>query len=125
MNRTDLLLDHLWSLAGELGRIRRAVDPDSSLVHAVDRACGHVLSIDAMLRPSAAEIAAMWAPGDETAITEAIRLVDDHDRQRRQRLGLPETCQGRPAEWMTAPLTASEREDWRRAIERERMGGKP
>ena len=41
-----------------------------------------------MLEPSAAQLAAHYAPGDESAITEAIRIVDERSRRLRHTLGL-------------------------------------
>jgi hypothetical protein len=105
----ELRLD---ALVDDVGWLRRRLDPDSSAAHLAERIACRLLDVDSMLRPSAAEIAATWHPGDEDAISEAIRIVDSHDRERRHRLGLPEPCStGRSS---LQPLTVEERECWRR-----------
>jgi hypothetical protein len=70
-NRLDLLAD-------DIGRLRRCVDPESSLGYTVDRIAGHIGAIHLIVHPSAGELAAQTAPGDPAAIDEAIRLVDEH-----------------------------------------------
>lgn len=84
------LLDCVEALAADVGRLRRRVsgDPQSSLTHLVDRLAAGVQWLDLLLRPSAAEIAASWAPGDDDAIDEAIRIVDARNRELRGLLGV-------------------------------------
>ena len=83
----DALLGSVWDLAGDVGRLRRRCEPGSSLEHAADRLAGHVESLDLMLRPSAAELVAWNAPGDDEVVDEALRIVDERWRALQSRLG--------------------------------------
>jgi hypothetical protein len=94
-------LARIENLADDLGRLRRRFAENDAWTEAVglsgqppryevfilDRIAGHVEVIDTLLRPTAAQIAAMWAAGDEDAIEEAIRLVDAHARELHSRMG--------------------------------------
>jgi hypothetical protein len=64
-------------LAGDIGRLKRRYPDD----HILERAAWHLYDLSAMLEPSAAEIACWHAPGDDLAVAEAIREVDDRFRQ--------------------------------------------
>lgn len=88
MSLAPALVVRVWELAGDVGRLRRRVEPGSSLEHLCDRLSSNVAAIDIMLRPTAAELVAWNAPGDEEAIAEALRLVDDHWRLLQTRLGM-------------------------------------
>jgi len=72
----------LYELAADIGRLRRRYPGD----HILDRAATHVETLALMLEPCAAQLAACTAPGDEAAIVEAIRCVDDRHRQLRHLL---------------------------------------
>jgi hypothetical protein len=74
-------LFRLAELSGDLGRLGRCLDPESSAYWIWQRCCDHILSLDLMLHPSAAEVAAYTYPGDPAAVQEAVRLTDErHDR---------------------------------------------
>ena len=79
-------------LAAEVGRLRRRAEPESSLAHLADRLVGHVESLAAMVEPSAAELVAWTAPGDDEAVIEALRIVDDRRARLRVRLGYREAA---------------------------------
>jgi hypothetical protein len=70
-------------LADDVGRLRRRDDPELSAAQSVDRIAGHVLSLYWMLVPSAAQLAAEMYPGDDDAVDEALRIVDEHDARLR------------------------------------------
>lgn len=70
------LMDRVDALAADVGRVRRRVEPDSSLAYLVDRIADHVEWLDVMLQPSAAELAAYVYPGDDEAVDAALEAVD-------------------------------------------------
>ena len=72
----------LNELAADIGRLRRRYPGD----HIIERAANHVETLALMLEPCAAQLAAVSAPGDDDAIDEAIRVVDDRHRQLRHLL---------------------------------------
>jgi hypothetical protein len=55
--------------------------------HIIQRAANHVEALALMLEPTAAQLAAWWAPGQEEAILEAIRIVDARYASLQRRLG--------------------------------------
>lgn len=65
------VLDLVDRLAGDVGRARRRVDAESSLMFTIDRVAGGLELLDAMLRPSAGELVRRGMPVDD-----AIELVD-------------------------------------------------
>ena len=67
----------LYELAADIGRLRRRYPGD----HIIERAACHVETLALMLEPCAAQLAAVSAPGDDQAVVEAIRVVDDRHRQ--------------------------------------------
>lgn len=73
-------------IATEVGRLRRRAATDTTGC-ALDRLARHVESLDLMLRPSAAEIAACACPGDADAVAQAIKVVDARSRELRRLLG--------------------------------------
>jgi hypothetical protein len=75
--------DRLDELAADIGRLRRR-HPDD---HIVQRAASHVEALALMLEPTAAQLAAWWAPGQEEAIGEAILIKDVRSRRLRELLG--------------------------------------
>jgi hypothetical protein len=72
----EALRGHICELAADVGRLRRRLEPDSSLAQLADRIAGRILILDLLATPTAAELAATTAPGDDEALTEAIRIVD-------------------------------------------------
>lgn len=84
-----VLADRVWELAGDVGRLQRrfASSDDELSAYLAARIAAHVSSIDLMLRPTAGELVAWNAPGDDEAVEEALRLVDEHWRQLQTRLG--------------------------------------
>lgn len=89
MTRDQKLLCWIEDIARDVGRLRRRLEPGSSLAHTADRIASKLETLDAILYPPAAELAAASAPGREDAIVEAIRIVDEHERRLRQLLGTP------------------------------------
>jgi hypothetical protein len=90
-----VLLDRIEDLAGDVGRLRRRVEPESSAAHLVDRLAGSVETIDAMVHASAGELYREFfaISGDhELALEEALATVDTRARRVRGLLGV-----GRPA----------------------------
>lgn len=79
--------DRVWELAADVGRLRRRLEAESSLGFLAGRIANHVDAINSMVRPTAAQIARSWAPGDNTAVDEAIRLVEEHSDRLQKRLG--------------------------------------
>jgi hypothetical protein len=71
-NRIDLI-------AADIGRLRRRQDAGSC--HVLDRLVVNVQALAGMFEPTAGELANTAAPGDDQAITEAIRIVDDRARK--------------------------------------------
>ena len=84
---TPALRALVWELAGDVGLARRRCEPDSSLGFTLERIAGRVETLDAVLAVPAAELVALHAPGDDEAIDEALRLVDEHVRRLHARLG--------------------------------------
>jgi hypothetical protein len=77
----ERVVARLDELAADLGRLRKRLDPESSAYWTWVRCADHALSLDLMLHPNAAEVAACIYPGDHAAVQEAIRLTDErHDR---------------------------------------------
>jgi hypothetical protein len=81
------LVTRVHELAGDVGRLRRRVSADTVGAYLADRIAGHVEAIATMLEPTAAELAATWAPGDDEAVAEAIRTVDELGRRLQTELG--------------------------------------
>lgn len=83
------LRDCLDELAADVGRLQRrfASNPDWTGVYVANRIAGHVEALVLMVEPTAAELAASYAPGDDEAIIEAIRVVDARWRRLRSLLG--------------------------------------
>lgn len=75
--RGQTLRARLDELATDIGRIQRNLD----------RLADHVETLTLIAEPTASELAATAAPGDETAVTEAIRLVDERARRLQHQLG--------------------------------------
>jgi hypothetical protein len=74
-------------LAEDVGRLGRRIERESSAYWTWQRIADHVLSLDLMLHPSAAEIAACTYPGDIAAVQEAVRLTDERCDRLARRLG--------------------------------------
>jgi hypothetical protein len=75
-------------LAVETGRLRRTTPPDTSAHHTLNRINNHILSLSLIVYPTAGELAGWNAPGDDLAVVEALRVVDDQDRVLRRTLGM-------------------------------------
>lgn len=73
-------------LADDVGRLRRRLEPESSAAHLGDRIACHVHAIAGYVHPTAGELAASYAPGQDDAVTEAIRIVDARYRSLCHRL---------------------------------------
>lgn len=82
------LRNRLDQLADDVGRLQRRVDPESSLHHVVALVACHVEALYGFVDPTAAELAAWTAPGDDQAVLEALRLVDVRTESLRHRLGI-------------------------------------
>lgn len=85
--RQEALHNRLDQLASDVGRLRRRFEPESSDGWLCERIAGHIEALVVMLEPTASQLAATTAPGDQDAITEAIRLVDERHSQLRNQLG--------------------------------------
>ncbi|HEX5173660.1 MAG TPA: hypothetical protein VFV91_05895 [Gaiellaceae bacterium] len=73
------------ALARDVGRLRRRFDSNGTAWTGrtiLEEIAGHVEALHCMFTPSAGELAAWTAPGDEQAVEESCRFVD----QRWQRL---------------------------------------
>jgi hypothetical protein len=75
-------LGRLWEAAGDVGRLGRYAEPGSSLQHLADRLACHVLTLDAMLRPTAADLV---RAGFE--VDQALEHVDRHVARLHSRMG--------------------------------------
>jgi hypothetical protein len=82
-----VLLDRVWELAGVVGLLHRRVEPETNLGFLADRLAQAVSTVYLLLTPSAGELVSWWAPGDEKAATEAIRVVDREWESLQRRLG--------------------------------------
>jgi len=82
------LRDRVYELAADVGRLRRRTEPETYTRHLVDRIAGYTQDLYLLVTPSAAELAAWTAPGDEDAITEAIKVVDQEWARLQQLLGV-------------------------------------
>ena len=82
------LHNRLTELATEVGRLRRRLPEGSTAEWTAERIAFHIEDCILMLEPSAAQLVAHYAPGDESAITEAIRIVDERSQRLRHTLGL-------------------------------------
>ena len=77
------LLELILDLARDVGRLRRRVDPESSLAHLVGRIGDRVQTIDVIVYPTAAELLADFfciSGDEELSLEEALRVVDDRAR---------------------------------------------
>jgi hypothetical protein len=72
-------------LADDTGRLRRRT-AGSPLEHLVDRVAYQIEALYLLTTPTAAQLAACTAPGDEQAVTEAVRVADAGYRALQQRL---------------------------------------
>lgn len=80
----------LEELAADVGRLRRRFASNEDAwtgSYIADRIAGNVEALHCIITPSAGELVAWTAPGDEEAVEEAVRLVDEWWRQLRSRLG--------------------------------------
>jgi hypothetical protein len=87
---TAPLLARLELLARDVGCLRRRSDPEASTVFLIERVADAVLTIDAIVHPSAGKLAVEFFSvcGDhEVAVEEALRVVDDRARLVRGLLG--------------------------------------
>jgi hypothetical protein len=76
-------------LAADVGRLRRRFASNENgwtSAYIADRMAGHVEALHCLATPSAAELVAWTAPGDEDAIDEAIQIVDERWRRLRSLL---------------------------------------
>jgi hypothetical protein len=80
--------NRLQELAADVGRLQRQLPADSSAKHTAERIAGHTYTLIEMLEPTAAQIAAYYAPGDAETASEAIRLVDVRVARLRHTLGM-------------------------------------
>jgi hypothetical protein len=89
MSRDEKLLSWAERIADDVGRLRRRFRSNDGWTgeYIADRIAGNILNLAGMLGPSAAELVAQTYPGDPETVEEALRLVDEHDRQLRARLG--------------------------------------
>jgi hypothetical protein len=87
--RRYALDDQLQALAEDLGRLFRRIDPDSCDAVLQDRVVGRIESIDAMIAPTASELA------QTMPIEEALKLTDQRSEGLKRRLG--EGSRPRPA----------------------------
>ncbi len=69
-----------------VGRLRRRLEPDTSAAHIADRLAEIIESLAVLVEPSAGELVAWTAPGDEDAVAEALRIVDARQRHLRHLL---------------------------------------
>jgi hypothetical protein len=82
------VIGRLDELAVDVARLRRRVEPDSSLAFIAVRIAEHVESLDVMLQPSAAELAACAFPGDAETLDAAVEHVERRANRLRGLLGL-------------------------------------
>lgn len=70
-------------LATDIGRLRRhpACQPDTSLAYLADRLASAVDTIDCIIQPSAAELAAIVWPDDDQTVQDAIAAVTARARR--------------------------------------------
>jgi hypothetical protein len=80
------LHNRLNELATDTGRLKRRLDPASGAYWISERIADHIEAITSMVEPTAAELAAWTAPGQDEAIAEAIAIVDARYRSLQQRL---------------------------------------
>lgn len=75
-------------LVEDVGRLRRRLDHEtSSLCHMGDRIAGHAHALYWFTEPTAGDLVASHAPGDENAIKAALEHVDQQERLLIGRLG--------------------------------------
>ena len=74
-------------LAADLGRLRRRLEPGSSLAYLGERLAGQVETLDVMLRPSAGQLVSWTFPEDAETVEAAIEQVDRERARIRQLLG--------------------------------------
>lgn len=86
----------LHQAAVEIGRLKRRLPADTLAEWTLDQIARHIHDSILIVEPSAAQISAQIVaqvvlttdPGKHAALTEAIRIVDQRDRQLRRTLGL-------------------------------------
>lgn len=84
------LFSRVDAIAADVGRLRRrfASNPDAwTGGYIADRIAGNLQTLDAMMRPTAAELVAWTFPGDEEAVEAALEVVDKRDEDLRRLLG--------------------------------------
>jgi hypothetical protein len=76
-------------LAADIGRLRKRFNsnPEWTGAYLADRLACHVQDLALILEPTAGQLTAWHAPGDDTAVKEAIRLVDARHQRLLQLLG--------------------------------------
>jgi hypothetical protein len=84
------VIDHAFrqrldELATDVGRL--GLDRGTSSAWIGDRIACHVEALILMIEPTAAELAAWYAPGDDDAVAWAIEVVDKRHLLLRQQLG--------------------------------------
>jgi hypothetical protein len=87
---TPALALRLEQLARDVARLRRLVEPTGYAGHLVDRLAEHVLTLDVMLAPTAAEIVRAnleIGADDELAVEAALQDAERRDRKIRGLLG--------------------------------------
>jgi hypothetical protein len=80
---TQQVTARIYELAADIGRLRRRHPGD----HILDRTACHIQALALMLEPTASQLANTTAPGDQAAMTEAIRVVDERHRKLQHLLG--------------------------------------
>jgi hypothetical protein len=84
------ILDVVDELARDVGTLRRRFASNGDAwtgAYIADRLAANIEAVDVMLQPSAAELAAIVAPGDPDAIDAALEHVARRSRELRRQLG--------------------------------------
>jgi hypothetical protein len=76
----EALHNRINALADDIGRLQRHTQPDTSLAHLCDRLASHAQALHTFVTPSAGQLAAWYAPGDDQAVQGALETVDAWDR---------------------------------------------
>lgn len=82
-----VILTRLDELAADIGRLKRLTHGELADWQ-LDRMAANVESLAVMFEPTAAELVAWYAPGDDVAIEHALRHVDRRAARWRRKLGL-------------------------------------
>jgi hypothetical protein len=94
VSTADTAYVRLYEAAGDLGRLRRHIDPEPGglLEWRLDLLAGHIEALIGMCEPTAAELVATTYPGDDETALAALDHVDRRHGRLRTLLGFKQAA---------------------------------